>query len=94
MTSSPSRALEILFSDILEKRARLQNPKAHLSSAEVFLIGALSKTISTIVTYPYILAKVRLQSESHKNKETQYRGTTDVLAKAIKADGVLGIFQV
>ena len=71
------------------------NPKAHLSSAEVFLIGAISKTISTIVTYPYILAKVRLQSESQKNKETlPYRGTMDVLAKAIKADGILGIFQV
>jgi hypothetical protein len=29
-----------------------------------FLVGALSKTLATIVTYPYIMAKVRIQARS------------------------------
>jgi len=29
-----------------------------------FLIGALSKTLATVVTYPYIMAKVRIQARS------------------------------
>lgn len=29
-----------------------------------FIIGALSKTLATIVTYPYIMAKVRIQARS------------------------------
>ncbi|KXN91652.1 Peroxisomal adenine nucleotide transporter 1 [Leucoagaricus sp. SymC.cos] len=31
-----------------------------------FLVGALSKTLATIVTYPYIMAKVRIQARSTK----------------------------
>ena len=34
---------------------------ARLSSWETFLVGALAKTLATVVSYPYILAKVRLQ---------------------------------
>jgi hypothetical protein len=81
--------------DILERKARKVNPKANLTSLEIFVIGAISKTISTVVTYPYILAKVRLQWKSYEKKEElQYRGTVDVLAKVIKAEGVQGIFKV
>ncbi|KAJ3512954.1 hypothetical protein NLJ89_g3227 [Agrocybe chaxingu] len=29
-----------------------------------FLVGALSKTLATVVTYPYIMAKVRIQARS------------------------------
>ncbi|KAG8953037.1 ADP/ATP carrier protein [Tulasnella sp. 424] len=36
-----------------------------------FTIGALSKTLATVATYPYIMAKVRLQARSNKDTETQ-----------------------
>lgn len=35
-----------------------------LSPWLAFLVGALSKTLATIVTYPYIMAKVRIQARS------------------------------
>jgi len=55
----------------------------------------VSKTISTIVTYPYILAKVRLQWKSYENVDhVKYTSSFDVLAKIIKEDGVLGLFKV
>ncbi|KAF8150701.1 mitochondrial carrier domain-containing protein [Crassisporium funariophilum] len=34
-----------------------------------FLIGALSKTLATVVTYPYIMAKVRIQARSADAEE-------------------------
>ncbi|KAF7312503.1 Fungal specific actin related protein [Mycena indigotica] len=35
-----------------------------LSAGTSFLIGAVSKTLATVVTYPYIMAKVRVQTRS------------------------------
>ncbi|KAJ7773465.1 mitochondrial carrier domain-containing protein [Mycena metata] len=34
-----------------------------------FLIGALSKTLATVVTYPYIMAKVRIQTRTADDEE-------------------------
>ncbi|RHZ80276.1 hypothetical protein Glove_137g134 [Diversispora epigaea] len=51
------------FKDILTKR----NNNDNLSPGIVFFLGALSKTIATIVTYPYIMAKVRLQWKPPKS---------------------------
>ncbi|KAJ7104004.1 mitochondrial carrier domain-containing protein [Mycena belliarum] len=34
-----------------------------------FLVGALSKTLATVVTYPYIMAKVRIQTRSADEEE-------------------------
>ncbi|KAJ7031292.1 mitochondrial carrier domain-containing protein [Mycena alexandri] len=34
-----------------------------------FLIGALSKTLATVVTYPYIMAKVRIQTRTADTEE-------------------------
>ena len=35
-----------------------------MTPAQTFAVGALSKTLATIVTYPYIMAKVRIQARS------------------------------
>lgn len=50
------------FKAILIKRR-----DSNLSPGIVFFLGALSKTIATIVTYPYIMAKVRLQWKPPKS---------------------------
>ncbi|KAF8905071.1 mitochondrial carrier domain-containing protein [Gymnopilus junonius] len=36
-----------------------------------FVVGALSKTLATIVTYPYIMAKVRIQARSADVEEAE-----------------------
>ncbi|EJU05089.1 mitochondrial carrier [Dacryopinax primogenitus] len=34
-----------------------------------FLVGAMSKTLATVVTYPYIMAKIRLQAKWHGEED-------------------------
>ncbi|KAF8754104.1 Mitochondrial carrier [Rhizoctonia solani] len=41
-----------------------------LTPGKAFLVGALSKTLATVVTYPYIMAKVRLQAGSISRPES------------------------
>ncbi|RPD59530.1 adenine nucleotide transporter [Lentinus tigrinus ALCF2SS1-6] len=40
------------------------NANAKLSPWMAFTVGALSKALATVVTYPYIMAKVRIQARS------------------------------
>jgi len=42
---------------------------AKLSPWTSFVVGALSKTLATVVTYPYIMAKVRIQARSADSEE-------------------------
>ncbi|KAK0236073.1 mitochondrial carrier domain-containing protein [Armillaria nabsnona] len=42
---------------------------ASMSPGLSFIVGALSKTLATIVTYPYIMAKVRIQARSADTEE-------------------------
>ncbi|KAI9336555.1 mitochondrial carrier domain-containing protein [Obelidium mucronatum] len=73
-----------------------------LGSGEVFLLGALSKTLATVVTYPYIMAKVRMQWAPPKSvsdlSETdqlslKYKGSVDVLKKVFATDGIMGWYK-
>ncbi|KAG8694618.1 ADP/ATP carrier protein [Ceratobasidium sp. 394] len=45
-----------------------------LTPGKAFLVGALSKTLATVVTYPYIMAKVRLQARSGSAPEERESG--------------------
>jgi len=45
-----------------EKAAAAAPSNGKLTPGMNFLIGALSKTLATVVTYPYIMAKVRIQA--------------------------------
>jgi hypothetical protein len=46
-----------------EKAATVAAPSnGKLTPGTNFLVGALSKTLATVVTYPYIMAKVRIQT--------------------------------
>ncbi|KAI0749678.1 adenine nucleotide transporter [Daedaleopsis nitida] len=47
------------------------NPNAKLSPWMAFSVGALSKALATIVTYPYIMAKVRIQARSADIEDAQ-----------------------
>jgi hypothetical protein len=54
-----------------------------------FAKGAASKAVATIVTYPYILAKVRLQVRDGKKAES----ALEVLWSVIKETGLLGLYE-
>ncbi|KZS92455.1 mitochondrial carrier [Sistotremastrum niveocremeum HHB9708] len=70
-----------------------------------FLLGAFSKSLATVVTYPYIMAKVRIQAGTDKEtkgeekegsaQKTQAKsvGAIDILKKVLKDDGFLGWYK-
>ncbi|KAJ2962440.1 hypothetical protein NQZ79_g2365 [Umbelopsis isabellina] len=61
-----------------------------------FYVGALSKTLATVVTYPYIMAKVRLQwkaPKEMKGKIQAYTGSFDVLSRVLKTEGFFGWYK-
>jgi len=60
---------------------------AVLSSLDYFLLGALAKTVATVVTYPYITVKARLQARG------KYTGTLDVLQKIYLNEGMASFFK-
>ncbi|KIK37461.1 hypothetical protein CY34DRAFT_810331 [Suillus luteus UH-Slu-Lm8-n1] len=45
-----------------------------LTPGTSFLLGAFSKTLATIVTYPYIMAKVRIQARSADTDASESKG--------------------
>ncbi|KAF8718575.1 hypothetical protein AX14_011757 [Amanita brunnescens Koide BX004] len=73
-----------------------------------FLVGALSKTLATIVTYPYIMAKVRIQARSvdvddesahgqlgdkQQRPKGRQAGAVEILGKVWQREGFLGLYQ-
>ncbi|KAI8063426.1 mitochondrial carrier domain-containing protein [Gilbertella persicaria] len=78
------------------KQIVVQVLKLPLTPGMNFLVGALSKTLATIITYPYIMAKVRLQwrpSKEMKDKVVAYKGSVDVLTRVLKTEGFLGWYK-
>lgn len=59
-----------------------------MTPAKSFLVGAVSKTLATVVTFPYILSKIRLQA-----KNTPYKGAVDCLKQIAKEKGLSGWYQ-
>lgn len=64
----------------------LQNPE-DLTHLESFIIGAIAKAIATIATYPYIMAKTRMQSSS------QGGGVLTLLLHIVRKNGVLAAYK-
>ncbi|KXS11902.1 peroxisomal adenine nucleotide transporter 1 [Gonapodya prolifera JEL478] len=91
---------ERLKTYLLTTRPRAGNA---LGSGEIFLIGAISKTLATVVTFPYILAKVKLQWKPSKEllesstkeqiEKLRYKSSLDVLRKVYESDGITGWYK-
>lgn len=61
---------------------------------EAFCLGALSKTLATIVTQPLIVAKVGLQSRPPPAREGKpFKTFGEVMAYIIEHEGVQGLFK-
>ncbi|CAD6892105.1 unnamed protein product [Tilletia controversa] len=59
-----------------------------MTPGKSFLVGALSKTLATVVTFPYILSKIRLQARS-----TPYSSAFEVLGDILRKRGIAGWYQ-
>lgn len=68
--------------------------KLALRPAEAFLLGALSKSLATIVTQPLIVAKVGLQSRPPPARDgVPFKTFQEVMAYIIEHEGYLGLFK-
>ncbi|CAL9057719.1 unnamed protein product [Musa banksii] len=61
----------------------------------IFLLGAVAKLGATIVTYPMLVVKARLQVKQglHDDKRRQYTGTYDAITKMIRYEGLSGLYK-
>ncbi|XP_057788926.1 peroxisomal nicotinamide adenine dinucleotide carrier [Salvia miltiorrhiza] len=97
MVSNPSIQF-MLYETLLKrlKKRRLSSSKgnSNVTALEIFLLGALAKLGATVVTYPLLVVKSRLQAKQMvADKRHQYRGTLDAIAKMIRYEGCYGFYK-
>lgn len=79
---------------LVKAGAVLSGTRVKLSAGEVFVLGASAKIAATIVTYPMIVIKSRLQAaSSHTAADLQYKGTWDAIYRIAKEEGLGGFYK-
>lgn len=73
----------------------LRTPAAtRLSPGDVFALTALAKLGATLVTYPLLLVKSRLQAMNRStDRDAQYKGVQDAVARILSNEGFAGFFK-
>ncbi|XP_022995988.1 peroxisomal nicotinamide adenine dinucleotide carrier-like isoform X1 [Cucurbita maxima] len=90
-------ALEVTFTLTCNShRHRVLTTSQHIwLLVQIFLLGALAKLGATVVTYPLLVVKARLQAKQvvAGDKRHQYKGTFDAIIKMIRYEGVYGFYK-
>ena len=74
-------------------RAAKAAKSAGLTSLEIFFLSAIAKVCSTLCTYPYIMAKTTLQSQtSSDDPDTQYTDAFSCMKGVLAKEGVQGLY--
>lgn len=86
---------ESLLKRLKAKRALNKHNLENVSAIEVFVLGAIAKLGATVVTYPLLVVKSRLQAKQEigGNKALQYTGTLDAIVKMIHYEGLPGFYK-
>jgi len=91
MVSNPAIQF-MLYEWLFTQRNRLH--KKSPTAGQIFTIGAVAKTGATVVTYPMLLVKSRMQAMSKTTDESmKYKGTLDAVARIAKQEGVGGFYE-
>ncbi|KAL3337934.1 hypothetical protein AABB24_030214 [Solanum stoloniferum] len=98
MVSNPSiqfMLYETLLKKIRKRRASSNKGANDVTALEIFLLGAVAKLGATVVTYPLLVIKSRLQAKQDigADKRHQYKGTLDALMKIIRYEGFHGFYK-
>jgi solute carrier family 25 (peroxisomal adenine nucleotide transporter), member 17 len=98
MVSNPSMQF-MLYETFLKKlrkhRASSKKGGNDVSALDIFLLGALAKLGATVVTYPLLVVKSRLQAKqvTGGDKRHYYEGTTDAIMKMIRYEGIRKLYK-
>ncbi|KAJ6718009.1 PEROXISOMAL NICOTINAMIDE ADENINE DINUCLEOTIDE CARRIER [Salix purpurea] len=98
MVSNPSMQFmlyETMLKKLKRKRALVKQGDTGVTALEVFLLGALAKLGATVVTYPLLVVKSRLQAKQSTtgDKRHHYEGTLDAILKMIRYEGLHGFYK-
>lgn len=98
MVSNPSiqfMLYETLLKKLKARRASSKKGNIGVTAWEVFLLGALAKLGATVVTYPLLVVKSRLQAKQDTggDKRLLYKGTLDAILKMIRYEGFHGFYK-
>ncbi|MED6188054.1 hypothetical protein PIB30_082369 [Stylosanthes scabra] len=87
----------MLYETMLIKMKKRPDKKGSngVTAFEVFLLGALAKLGATVVTYPLLVLKSRLQAKQDKTGDIRhrYKGTWDAVIKMINYEGLYGFYK-
>ncbi|XP_050385719.1 peroxisomal nicotinamide adenine dinucleotide carrier [Argentina anserina] len=98
MVSNPSMQFmlyETMLKKLKKRRALSQKNNNGVTALEIFLLGALAKLGATVVTYPLLVVKARLQAKqvTTGDKRHHYKGTLDAILKMIRYEGFHGFYK-
>uniref|UniRef100_A0A7N0ZU98 Peroxisomal nicotinamide adenine dinucleotide carrier n=1 Tax=Kalanchoe fedtschenkoi TaxID=63787 RepID=A0A7N0ZU98_KALFE len=98
MVSNPSiqfMLYETLLKKLKERRSSSKITNRGVTAGEIFLLGALAKLGATVVTYPLLVVKSRLQAKQVAGGDTRhhYEGTLDAIMKMIRYEGLPGFYK-
>ncbi|XP_043720867.1 peroxisomal nicotinamide adenine dinucleotide carrier-like [Telopea speciosissima] len=98
MVSNPSiqfMLYETLLKKLKARRASRNKGNNGITALEIFLLGAIAKLGATVVTYPVLVVKARLQAKqvSGVDKRHHYKGTLDAITKMIQYEGLSGFYK-
>ncbi|GJN08357.1 hypothetical protein PR202_ga26268 [Eleusine coracana subsp. coracana] len=98
MVSNPAiqfMLYETLLKKLKKRRASNLKGADGLSALEIFLLGAVAKLGATVVTYPLLVVKARLQAKQMvgDDKRHRYKGTLDALKKLVYYEGLRGMYK-
>lgn len=98
MVSNPSiqfMIYETLVKKLKKRRARSNKVDKGVTALEIFLLGAVAKLGATVVTYPLLVVKSRLQAKqvTGGDRRHHYKGTCDAIRKMIQYEGFAGFYK-
>lgn len=98
MVSNPSiqfMLYETLLKKLRQRRVMSKDSGKGVTALEIFLLGALAKLGATVVTYPLLVVKSRLQARqiAGTDKKHHYKGTIDAIMKIIHYEGLSGFYK-
>ncbi|XP_020211617.1 peroxisomal nicotinamide adenine dinucleotide carrier [Cajanus cajan] len=98
MVSNPSiqfMLYESMLAKLRKRRSLNQKGSNGVTAVEIFLLGALAKLGATVVTYPLLVVKARLQARQDKtgDRRHHYKGTWDAIIKMIRYEGFDGFYK-
>mmetsp|Transcript_29247 Transcript_29247/g.28106 ORF Transcript_29247/g.28106 Transcript_29247/m.28106 type:complete len:316 (-) Transcript_29247:36-983(-) len=80
---------------LLRRRNRKQNGRKSqgLSAMEAFFLGMLARTVATLLTYPYLRAKVLLQAQKSNQTSESKTNIREMLAQMYRVGGLGNLYQ-